>query len=88
MIRKNIYKWHRSVSIIIAVPVLMWTLSGILHPVMSTFKPRIKNQSLSSFPVDMDKVRLSLTEALTMNGIESIDNLKLVTLDGKVYYQV
>ncbi|WP_045465415.1 PepSY-associated TM helix domain-containing protein [Sporocytophaga myxococcoides] len=88
MIRKNIYKWHRSISIVIAVPVLMWTLSGILHPVMSTFKPRIKNQSLPALPVDMNKVRLSVTEALTMNGIESIDNFRLITLDGKVYYQV
>lgn len=88
MIRKNIYKWHRSISIVIAVPVLMWTLSGILHPVMSTFKPRIKNQSLPSLPVDMEKVRLSFTEALTKNGIKSIDNFRLITLDGKVYYQV
>jgi len=88
MIRKNIYKWHRSISIVIAVPVIMWTLSGILHPVMSTFKPRIKNQSFAPLPVDIDKLHLSLGEALEKNGIESIKNFRIISLDKKVYYQV
>lgn len=88
MIRRNIYKWHRSISIVIAVPVIMWTLSGILHPVMSTFKPKIKHQSIKPIPVDQEKIKLSLGEVLKTNGIASINNFRFVTLHNKQYYQV
>jgi hypothetical protein len=88
MIQKNIYKWHRRISIVIAIPVLMWTLSGMLHPVMSTFKPEVKNQFLPGHPIDSSKVFLSLSEVLAMNGIETIENFRLITLEDNVYYQV
>jgi hypothetical protein len=47
-IRKNIYRWHRISSLFVAVPVLMWSLSGFLHPVMSSFKPDVRNQFLAA----------------------------------------
>jgi len=33
--RKNIYKWHRTLSLIIALPVVRWAASGFMHPIMT-----------------------------------------------------
>ncbi|MES2720904.1 MAG: hypothetical protein V4624_08435 [Pseudomonadota bacterium] len=32
-------RWHRSLAMIAAIPVLAWTLTGLLHPVMSRWQP-------------------------------------------------
>lgn len=39
MIWKLLLRWHRSLAMIAAVPVLAWTLTGLLHPVMSRWQP-------------------------------------------------
>ncbi|WP_165784618.1 PepSY domain-containing protein [Solitalea longa] len=75
-------------SIIIAIPVIMWTLSGFMSPIMSSFKPKVKNQFLASKSIDLSKVKVSLDSALLKNRIECISNFRLVELDGKIYYQI
>lgn len=37
--RKTLLRWHRPLAIIAAIPVLAWTLTGLLHPVMSRWQP-------------------------------------------------
>ncbi|MCO4293911.1 PepSY domain-containing protein [Solitalea sp. MAHUQ-68] len=66
----------------------MWTISGIMHPLMSSFKPKIKNQFLISKTIDLSKVNVSLDSALLKNKILSISNFRLIELDGNVYYQI
>lgn len=87
-IRRNIYKWHRATSLIVAIPVLLWTLSGFLHPIMSSMKPDVKNQSLKQTVIDTSKIRLSLPDALKQNGIASIHNFRIVKMYTAFYYQV
>ena len=36
---KLLLRWHRPLAIIAAIPVLAWTLTGLLHPVMSRWQP-------------------------------------------------
>lgn len=37
--RKTLLRWHRPLAMIAAIPVLAWTLTGLLHPVMSRWQP-------------------------------------------------
>ena len=88
MIKRNIYKWHRWLSIAIAIPVIMWTTSGIMHPIMTSFKPNIKTQFIKSEALDTSKITISLKDALEKNKIDSIINFRIVKLDSKYYYQI
>ncbi|MES2426106.1 MAG: PepSY domain-containing protein [Bacteroidota bacterium] len=88
MIRKNIYKWHRVCSLIIAVPVLLWASSGFMHPLMTNMRPAIKTQSIPVEPVDSSKIKLTLQQALKQNKIDSIYSARLVHIDTNWFYQV
>lgn len=88
MIRKNIYKWHRWVSILIAIPVIMWTVSGIMHPIMTSFKPKVKNQFIKPGTIDLSLITMPLKDALEMNEVSSISNFRIVKLKDSLYYQV
>ncbi len=88
MIRKNIYKWHRTFSLIIAIPVVLWAASGFMHPIMTTVRPKVGTQFLSPLPVDSSKIKYSLNEALIKNDIDSFSNFRIVQLAGNWFYQV
>ena len=87
-IRKNIYRWHRISSLIVAVPVLMWSLSGFLHPIMSSFKPDVRNQFLPVTSIDTSKIHISLQQALLRNGIKTFHNFRIINLSKNYFYQV
>ena len=88
MIKRNIYKWHRWLSVSMAIPVLMWIISGIMHPIMTSFKPLVKKQFLESKVIDTSKIHISLKNALQTNKISSILNFRIIELDKTYYYQV
>lgn len=86
--RKRVYRWHRLTSLIIALPVLMWSLSGFLHPVMNSFKPEVRNQSLPVSAIDTSHIRVSLQQAMEKNKITSLYNFRIIKLDSSYYYQI
>ncbi|PWJ35995.1 PepSY domain-containing protein [Sediminitomix flava] len=88
MIRRNIYKWHRKLSIVALVPVLLWTLSGVMHPLMSNFKPELAKKFLIPKPLNTAQVQLDLDSVLTQNNIESFQNFRFVNYDNQLYYQL
>lgn len=87
-IRKNIYRWHRITSLVAALPILLWALSGFLHPVMSSFKPQVGSQFLAAPAIDSKKVQLPLADALKLNGITKLHSFRIVKMDSNYYYQV
>ena len=87
-IRRKMYKWHRVTSLIVALPVLLWTVSGFLHPVMSSLKPEVKNQKLAATAIDSSKIKISLKNALEKNGMTSLHNFRIVKLYSAFYYQI
>jgi len=88
MIRKNIYKWHRICSLIIAIPVLLWALSGFMHPIMTNLRPAMKTQGIPVVPVDSSKIKLTLQQVLKQNKIDSVYSARLVHIDTNWFYQV
>ena len=88
MIRKNIYKWHRICSLIIAVPVLLWATSGFMHPIMTNLRPAVKTQSIPVDTIDSRKIKLTLQQVLKQNRIDSIYSARLVHIDTNWFYQV
>ena len=71
-IRKNSYRWHRITSLLVALPILLSSLSGFLHPVMSSFKPDVRNQFLPAAAIDANRISISLKETLQKNNIQTL----------------
>ncbi|HWK08232.1 MAG TPA: PepSY domain-containing protein [Puia sp.] len=88
LIKSNIYKWHRSFSLIIAIPVLLWAASGFMHPLMTNIRPKIATQGLTPFPIDSSRIRMPLQAALRLHHLDSISNFRLVHIDTNWFYQV
>ncbi len=85
---RHIYRWHRISSLVIALPLLLWTISGLLHPVMNSFKPAVQHTALPPVAIDTTMVKVSLCDALQQNGIRSIQSVRFVTRQNSLYYQV
>lgn len=88
MTRQNILKWHRQLSIIIALPVVLWALSGFMHPIMTTIRPKVGTQWLPAQVIDSTQFKVSLSAALTKNGISTFNNFRIISIGGHSFYQV
>ena len=88
MIRKNIYKWHRTISLIIAIPVILWAASGFMHPIMTTIRPKVGTQFLPPQVIDTGKITVAFEEALAKNNISNFSNFRIVQMAGNWFYQV
>ena len=86
--RKKIYQLHRRLSIIIAAPVLLWAISGFMHPTMTNIRPAIATQGIPPTVVDSARLRYPLTEALQKHHMDSVTNVRLVHIDTNWFYQV
>ncbi|MDJ1493526.1 PepSY domain-containing protein [Cytophagaceae bacterium DM2B3-1] len=89
LIRRNMYQWHRVLGIITVIPVIFWTLSGLMHPFMSHwFKPTIAHDFIPQYPIQKNQIKLSVAEVLKQNKITKFKNFRFITLDKQTYYQI
>src|SRR5687768_4355236 len=88
MLRKKIYSWHRTLSLIIAIPVLLWAISGFMHPLMTNIKPALATQKLTPAAIDSSDIRVPLRVALQKNNITRFHSIRLIHIDTNVFYQV
>ncbi len=83
------YQWHRKTGIIVLVPVIMWCVSGLMHPIMARwFKVEIPNRFVKAPALQAGDFSVPLKEALAKNGITSFGNVNIILMDGQRYYQV
>lgn len=88
-LKQRIYSWHRIIGIITVIPVVLWCLSGVMHPFMAHFfKPEIANERIEVAPIAQHQLPLSLQTVLTQHQIEFIKQFRIVSLDNTLYYQV
>lgn len=75
-------------SLIIAIPVVLWAASGFLHPIMSSFRPRVTTQFMPPKAIDSTYKKITLEKALSINKIDSFKNVRLIHIDTSWFYQV
>jgi hypothetical protein len=86
--KQNFYKWHRILGLTALIPVIMWTLSGLSHPLMSNwFRPTITREVYKPEHKEL-KPNLSIQQVLDKHGIASFINFGLVNFNNQTYYQV
>lgn len=77
--KKVLYLLHRKIALLLAIPVLLWALSGILHPMMANwFRPSIAHTYLppSSFTASENLSKPSEV----FQDLEELHQLKLIFL--------
>ncbi len=88
-IKQNMYKWHRTLGIITIIPIILWCLSGLMHPFMAHFfKPEIANEKLATMPIDRSQLHFSIQEVLQKNGISELKNFRIISFNNTTFYQV
>jgi len=85
--RALLFRAHRWAGVIACAGVLMWALSGVLHPVMTRLQPRAVTFSPPVQVLQLDHVQ-PLSEVLRKNGIDAIDWFRLVNWPAGQHYQV
>ena len=88
MTMKKIYKWHRTLSLIIAIPVILWAASGFMHPIMTTIRPNVATQIISSRNIDSSNIKIPLQIALANNHIDSFTNFRIIFIADICFYQI
>ncbi|NII26607.1 PepSY domain-containing protein [Pseudoflavitalea sp. X16] len=87
-IRRHLYRWHRIASLIIALPVLLWAVSGFMHPLMTNIRPQVATQRLMAPVIDTSKIKISLAAALQKNHMDTFRSFRLVAMNDNWFYQV
>lgn len=88
MLKKKIYRWHRIISIVVALPLFLWAASGLLHPIMANMRPDVASQWIKSQPVNSSRIQTTLQQSLQQNGIDSLTNIRIVSINSAWFYQV
>ncbi|MEO1857203.1 MAG: PepSY domain-containing protein [Rubritalea sp.] len=84
--KKLFFKLHRRLSLILALPVLLWALSGLLHPIMANWmRPDIAHKFLPPTPLRADGSELTPAEA--MLDITELHQLNLIQLGETPVYR-
>lgn len=87
-VKKQVYQWHRRLSIIIAIPVLLWATSGLMHPFMTSVKPRIKQGATAPNVIDSAELKVPLGAVLQYLHLDSVQQVNVVRMHQQAYYQV
>jgi hypothetical protein len=86
-VRRHLYRAHRIVGLLTIVPVICWTLSGLLHPLMSNWlRPKIARETLPLAPAP--RPALPLTQVLAQHQLNYLRSVRLVRWHHQPTYQV
>lgn len=80
-------RWHRLLGAAACAAVLLWSLSGAMHPLMSRYQPRPANFTaplLTPLPAGAP----ALSAILASARIPRVTHARLVQLDGRPHWQV
>ena len=86
---RHLYRWHRTLGLLTLLPVIMWTLSGLSHPLMSNWlRPAIAHETVPTPPLRPEALAVPVAQVLSQNHLAAIQNLRVVQLRQQPYYQV
>lgn len=75
-------------SLIAVVPMIMWSVSGMIHQAGSWVKPKLEKDSVLAAKVDSSAIKIPLEKALFLNCIDTVSASKIIQFSDKFYYQV
>jgi hypothetical protein len=86
---RHIYRWHRLLGLVTVVPVIMWALSGISHPLMSNLlRPPIAHETVPTPALRADALAVPVAQVLAQHHLAAVQNLRVVQYQRQPYYQV
>jgi uncharacterized iron-regulated membrane protein len=84
----TLMRWHLWIGIIVVLPLLAWSLSGVLHPIMSRIKPTVMHHTAPPLQLTQDQLRALPKTILQQHGITSVSRISLVQFQGNTWYRV
>ncbi len=85
----SLYKIHRQIAILAVLPVVLWTLSGFMHPIMSNFfKPKQAKKDFLVKSIDFSKIKVGLDSLTKIHHIEKVKNVRFIQFENQVFYQI
>lgn len=85
---KLLYKWHKLVGLVVCVPIVLWALSGLLHPVLRLTKPVLATEKYSQSPLMPGSMMIGPKAALDKYAITDIKNIRVISIQARHYYRV
>ncbi len=84
--KKRLYHWHRRAARWMAIPVILWAVSGILHPFMANWlKPDIPYKFFPPTEHLLDTARARLPSEI-FSDLEEVHQLKFCRVAGAPHY--
>jgi hypothetical protein len=93
IISAMVLRYHRWIGLLAAMPIILWGLSGLSHPIMSRLQPQPATMMppsglLNGFsPAQLASVR-SLAQLLPAHAVQKISRARLLNWQGDVLWQV
>lgn len=85
---KLLYKWHKWAGLVVCVPIMLWALSGLLHPTLRLTKPVLATEKYSQLPLTTESMMLGPEMVLSKHAITDIKNIRVVSIQAQHYYRV
>jgi len=86
---RHMYRWHRVLGLITVVPVIMWALSGLSHPLMSNLlRPAIAHETVPAPPLAAASLTVPVAQVLARYGLAAVQNLRVVQFHRQPTYQI
>lgn len=83
----GLLRWHRRLGLIAAVGVILSSLSGMLHPLMTRLQPAPVKMMLD-YRIPSLEFAWAPGALLAAHGIVAITDLRVVSWNGRTYYQI
>jgi len=83
-------RWHRALAWVAGVSVLIWGLSGVMHPIMSALSPKVNPlPPAAALPATLTPVALaSLAEGRWVDKAHSLQSVRLLMLADQAAWRV
>jgi hypothetical protein len=86
---RHMYRWHRVLGLLTVVPVIMWALSGLSHPLMANLlRPAIAHETVPTPPLPAAALAVPVAQVLAQHRLAAVQNLRVVQLHRQPTYQI